>query len=576
MSMRSRLITLGALVGAAIAPGAAHAATTCGYNLFNGDVDIYMSVAGDSAKIDNSGGAIRVNGTQCGIALTGYTDAILVHDVSGGGTTLAVDLSGGQLAPGLNPKQGDPSPTIPIYYDAGAGSDTFEVFGSPQDETIHVGSALVNLDAGAEAQAPDADVNLQSVEIVDVNGGAGADTIDASAHPDTGPAFGGLLYEEGAQGNDHLTAGSGTASVMGGAGDDTLNAGGQGQFLASPGTGDDTVTGEPLANDMVSYGDAPDAVHVDLSRTDKQDTGGAGADKIDGFRKLAGTIYNDVLAGTNGADSIQGGNGDDLLIGRAGDDKLLGGLGTNTVSYAEPSIGVQTGVMVSLATQGVAQNTGSEGTDTLSGMSGLIGSPFDDTLTGDGGANRIDGGGGSDTVNAGDGPDTVLLRDGISDHADCGGADDTVESDVQGLDVLTGCEQVAFAPFTPPVGQPAGDPQPPSQPGAADTSLTFRFTAKKHQRLGKRGIVRGSLLCPDEACSSQVSAKFAARRAANRTVAVPAGTAKVVKLRLGAGNVRRARAALHAGRKVTVRVTAIARDAAGNRQTVTRTIRLRA
>jgi hypothetical protein len=167
-----------------------------------------------------------------------------------------------------------------------------------------------------------------------------------------------------------------------------------------------------------------------------------------------------------------------------------------------------------------------------------------------------------------------LLRDGISDHADCGGADDTVESDVQGLDVLTGCEQVAFAPFTPPAGQPAGDP--PSQPGAADTSLTFRFSAKKHQRLGKRGIITASLLCPDEACSSQVSATFAARRAANRTVAVRAGTAKVVKLRLGVGNVRRARAALRAGRKVTVRVTAIARDAAGNHQTVTRTIRLRA
>jgi hypothetical protein len=69
-----------------------------------------------------------------------------------------------------------------------------------------------------------------------------------------------------------------------------------------------------------------------------------------------------------------------------------------------------------------------------------------------------------------------------------------------------------------------------------------------------------------------VSATLAARRAANRTVAVPAGTAKVVKLRLGAGNVRRARAALHAGRKVTVRVTAVARDAAGNRQTITRKV----
>jgi hypothetical protein len=300
---------------------------------------------------------------------------------------------------------------------------------------------------------------------------------------------------------------------------------------------------------------------VDLSRTDPQNTGGDGVDQISGFNNVVGSKFDDELAGNALANVFEGSGG------------------TDTVSYAHPSPGVQKGVTVSLAKPNQQQDTGSEGQDTLTAISNLIGSPFGDTLTGNGAANRIDGGGGSDTVDAGDGADTVLLRDGISDHADCGGATDTVQSDWAGLDVLAGCENVDFAPTPPAGGDVPADPGTVTGSGtgaAADMTLTFRFTAKKHQRLGKRGIVKGSLLCPDEACSGDVSAKLAighpARRSVYRTVAITAGTAKVVKLRLSARNVRRARAALGAGRKVTVRMTAVARDAAGNRRTITRKV----
>jgi Ca2+-binding RTX toxin-like protein len=566
MSTRSTLICL-ALLGAAVVPGAAHASTTCSYDFIFHRATISMTAAGDAAAVSRSGNAIEVNSNPCGAATVDNTTAIVWDDNSVGGTTAGLDLVGGQL-----------DPTTDLTYDAGPGTDTFNVWGSPQNDNIRIGSdgfdSYVNLDA---AVFPDADVDLKSVEIADINGGEGNDVIDASAHGETGGLrFGGTLYEEGALGNDTLTAGSSTAYLSGGAGNDSLNAGGQGQLTVKPGTGDDVAVGEPLAIGVVDYSDAPAGVHVDLARTDRQDTGGAGSDQLSGFRQLYGSSFADVLAGTEGSDALQGGGGDDVLIGRGGADKLVGSSGNNVVSYAEPSPGVQAGVKVSLAIQGSVQDTGSEGNDTLSAISGLVGSPFADTLTGNAAANRIDGSGGPDTISAGDGADTVLLRDGISDHADCGGADDTVESDVQGLDVLSGCEQVAFAPFTPPPAQPGGDPQPQPGPGASDTTLTFRFTAKARQRLGKRGIVKGSLLCPDEACTGEVSSKLTigrtARRAAHTTTPVAAGAAKVVKLRLGAGNVRRARAALHAGRKVTVRVTAVARDAAGNRRTVTRKV----
>jgi Ca2+-binding RTX toxin-like protein len=568
MSARSRLVTLAALVTAAVAPGAAHAATTCSYDPIFHQLNVGMTAAGDAAKVSRAGTAIQVNGGACGVATVANTDEVVWNDSSGGGTTAILDLSGGQFGS-----------TVDWTYNAGSGSDGFYIWGTAQDDTIRIGSdgldSHVNLDVAAEL-VQDADVDLVSVEVADINGGEGADVIDASAHNETGGLrFPGALYEEGALGNDQLTAGSGTAYLIGGAGNDALNAGGQGQLTVKPGTGDDDVVGEPLAVGLVDYGDVPAGVHVDLRRTDRQDTGGGGKDQLSGFRRLTGSVYDDVLAGSEGADAIQGGGGDDVLIGRGGDDKLMGGSGANIASYAEPSVGVQTGVTVSLAGQGVAQDTGAEGNDVLSAMSGLIGSPFADTLTGDAAANRIEGGGGADTITAGDGPDTVLLRDGISDHADCGGADDTVESDVQGLDVLSGCEQVAFAPVAPLPGQPEAQPQPQPAPGASDTTLTFRFTAKARQRLGKRGIVKASLLCPDEACTGDVSARLAARRAAHRTIAVQAATAKVVSVKLSARALRRARAALRRGERVSLRLTAVARDAAGNRQTVTRVVRLR-
>ena len=66
---------------------------------------------------------------------------------------------------------------------------------------------------------------------------------------------------------------------------------------------------------------------------------------------------------------------------------------------------------VSLLSQGVAQNTGGAGTDTLTNFEDLRGSRFADMLTGDAErANDIDGGAGIDTMTGGDGSDTFFLN----------------------------------------------------------------------------------------------------------------------------------------------------------------------
>ncbi len=111
------------------------------------------------------------------------------------------------------------------------------------------------------------------------------------------------------------------------------------------------------------------------------------------------------LRGGDGNDILLGGNDDDFLRRRRhGDDILDGGAGWDRATYA---VGATAGVTVDLNIQGVAQNTGSKGFDTLIGIEHLSGTVFDDLLTGDGGDNWIWGGSDGSGVT---GNDTYLGR----------------------------------------------------------------------------------------------------------------------------------------------------------------------
>ncbi|HGY9627566.1 TPA: beta strand repeat-containing protein, partial [Pseudomonas putida] len=136
-----------------------------------------------------------------------------------------------------------------------------------------------------------------------------------------------------------------------------------------------------------------------LTGTDGDNTLLAGA----GNDTLQGGLGHDVLVGGGGDDLLYGGDGDDLLIGGPGNDLLDGGAGIDTASYASATGGVT--VNLNLAT---AQNTGGAGTDTLNGIENLIGSDYNDTLTGNGGDNLLIGGLGNDTLSGGAGNDVLL------------------------------------------------------------------------------------------------------------------------------------------------------------------------
>ncbi|MEO9649083.1 MAG: Hint domain-containing protein [Roseobacter sp.] len=112
----------------------------------------------------------------------------------------------------------------------------------------------------------------------------------------------GVDLDSGA-GDDTLTGGTGGDTLFGGSGDDYIE-GGDGNDLLSTGTGNDTLIG------------------------------GSGDDTLmnsDGDDSLVGGIGNDSIVATGGEDTLEGGAGDDTLIGGADSDRLVGGLGDDSM-----------------------------------------------------------------------------------------------------------------------------------------------------------------------------------------------------------------------------------------------------
>ena len=132
-------------------------------------------------------------------------------------------------------------------------------------------------------------------------------------------------------------------------------------------------------------------------------------------------------------ENLTGSGLNDTLEGNGGNNVLNGGAGTDTVSYEHAGAAVT----VSLATT-AAQNTGGAGTDTLSGFENLMGSAFNDTLTGSTAANVLMGLAGNDTLNGGAGADT-LIGGGGNDTMNGGTDNDTfVFGPGFGADVING------------------------------------------------------------------------------------------------------------------------------------------
>ncbi|WP_234922200.1 retention module-containing protein [Aeromonas caviae] len=147
---------------------------------------------------------------------------------------------------------------------------------------------------------------------------------------------------------------------------------------------------------------------------------------------LTGSYLDEILIGGSGNDTLNGNAGNDILLGGLGNDTLNGGNGNDTASYFDSAAGV------TVTVNGANQNTGGAGTDSLSNMENLVGSMFNDSLTGDGNANVLSGLAGNDILSGGGGDDLLIGGTG-SDTLTGGAGKDTFKwmaGDAGGTDTI--------------------------------------------------------------------------------------------------------------------------------------------
>lgn len=101
---------------------------------------------------------------------------------------------------------------------------------------------------------------------------------------------------------------------------------------------------------------------------------------------------DDELYGQGGSDRLNGGAGLDFIEGGAGADILNGGDGLDWLSYRESNSAVNVNLTTGSVSGGHAQG------DTISNFELVLGSNFNDTITGKTGVNFLEGAGGADTI----------------------------------------------------------------------------------------------------------------------------------------------------------------------------------
>jgi Ca2+-binding RTX toxin-like protein len=297
------------------------------------------------------------------------------------------------------------STTWPIessFYDGRGGSLTGTVYGGDGNDAIYGDKGNNTLDGGAGN-----DLLMGGPGNDTLNGGAGTDT--AAYFDATGPVIVNLTIT----GPQNVGGGDGTdtlisiENLIGSSFNDTLTGDSAGNSVLEGGPGNDILNGNG-SDATASYQDATSGVTVSLQISGAQNVGGGdGIDTLNSIANITGSPYNDTLIGNSGNNVLTGGGGIDTMIGGGGNDTFDGSGGFATVLFNTAT----SAITVNLGETGSQAIGGGEGTDTLINMSGVVGSQYNDTLTGNSGSTTLEGGPGNDTLNGGGGNATASYAD---------------------------------------------------------------------------------------------------------------------------------------------------------------------
>jgi Ca2+-binding RTX toxin-like protein len=255
----------------------------------------------------------------------------------------------------------------------------------------------------------------------------GSDQIDGRGGNDRICSGKGVDDIDGGAGADRVDAAGGLDFVVGGGGDDDIDLGGGFVNFVDGGGGDDRMAGAgPL--DFVAYDRAPAAMTIDLATGSAT---GHGTDTLIGIDGAVGSVFDDTITGNDGTNFLLGHDGNDTIssggnagdidspaslggeldilqgdvgfepTAQVGDDTLIGGAGFNVAVYAGSATGVQVDLLLGTAS--------GQGNDDLTDIQGVVGTEYDDTLTGDLDANAFEGEGGNDEIDGRAGQDVAMF-----------------------------------------------------------------------------------------------------------------------------------------------------------------------
>lgn len=358
----------------------------------NGSANTLIAGAGNNV-LNGGAGIDMASYAAAGSAVT-VSLAVTTAQATGGSGTDTLTAIEGLIGSGF----GDTltGSTAANILDGGAG-----------DDSLSGGSGNDTLDGGTGTDTLDGGLGLDVANFAAATAALTLDLGNTGAQAVSGAGTVTLIGIEGLAGagyDDSLTGDALANILQGGAGNDTLG-GGLGKDTLDGGLGDDLLDGG-LGGDRMTGGGGNDRYIVDDALDVVVEAAGAagGSDTVVSLRSaytLAANVENGEI-GTAGAANLTGNGLANLLSAGAGDNVINGGAGIDTVSYATAG----SGVTVSLALT-TAQATGGSGTDRLSAVENVVGSSFDDLLTGSNAANRIEGGAGDDTLNGGLGSDIL-------------------------------------------------------------------------------------------------------------------------------------------------------------------------
>ncbi len=204
---------------------------------------------------------------------------------------------------------------------------------------------------------------------------------------------------------EHLFGGVGNDTVGGGGGADTID-GGTGNDHIMAGQSSETLIGG-AGVDVIDFSGSASGVRVNLSRG-LASGGFASGDQISGFERIVGSSSVDRLTGNAKGNMITGLDGADLMFG---------GRGYDTLNYDSSDSAVTVRLNAGTGSRGDAAG------DRFKSFAAVIGSDFDDVLTGNAGRNILRGGEGSDRLNGGRGNDKLYGSDGSDVFIFSGGRD---------------------------------------------------------------------------------------------------------------------------------------------------------